>query len=101
MDVILVKTLLFLLIFGLVEFIVVEGGSYQMKKKTVKYKILFIFQRLQELFYYKYRKDLSRITFSLHFLGTMDGRFLIGNNLKRAHDEPGFRKSVQNDCHFD
>ena len=28
----------------------------------------------------------------------MDGRFLIGNNLKRAHDEPGFRKSVQNDC---
>ena len=34
MDVILVKTLLFLLIFGLVEFIVVEGGSYQMKKKN-------------------------------------------------------------------
>ena len=28
----------------------------------------------------------------------MDGRFLIGNNLKRAHDEPGFRKSVQKDC---
>ena len=67
MDAILIKTLLFLLIFGLVEFIVVEGDSYQMKKKTVKYKILFIFQRLQELFYYKYRKDLSRITFSLHF----------------------------------
>lgn len=28
----------------------------------------------------------------------MDGRFLIGNNLKRGHDEPGFRKSVQKDC---
>ena len=31
MDAILVKTLLFLLIFVLVEFIVVEGGPYQMK----------------------------------------------------------------------
>ena len=28
----------------------------------------------------------------------MNGRFLIGNNLKRAHDEPGFRKSVKKDC---
>lgn len=28
----------------------------------------------------------------------MDGRFLIGNNLKRAHDEPGFRKSLKKNC---
>ena len=34
MDAILVKTLLFLLIFGLVEFIAVEGGPYQMENKN-------------------------------------------------------------------
>ena len=34
MDVILVKSLLFLLIFGLVESDVVEGGPHQMKNKN-------------------------------------------------------------------